>query len=240
MAGGILARAESDTRIARALQTWSTWLLLPITILVALVCGYFALNAPHPAPGANLSTLLASNPSLYNLSLGHIFDLTGAAMGLFRGPLAAVVIGMRLKRHLYAANLTVAAGMIVVLLAAHNGLARFNPILGSKDLALSLNQLRHPNDLIVLDGEFTSGSTMVFYTGQPIHLIDGRVNTLWYGSFWPDAPKIFETETSLRQLWKSPRRIFLLTYHGQPRQQDLSPAYVVAESGGKTILTNKK
>jgi 4-amino-4-deoxy-L-arabinose transferase-like glycosyltransferase len=250
MAGGILARAESDTRIARALQTWSTWLLLPITILVALVCGYFALNAPHPAPGANLSTLLASNPSLYNLSLGHIFDLTGAAMGLFRGPLAAVAIGMvltglcstilRLKRHLYGANLTVAAGMIVVLLAAHNGLARFNPILGSKDLALSLSQLRHPNDLIVLDGEFTSGSTLVFYTGQPIHLIDGRVNTLWYGSFWPDAPQIFETETSLRQLWKSPRRIFLLTYHGQPRQEDLAPAYVIAESGGKTILSNQK
>jgi len=257
MAGGILASAESSSltavRQARSLQNWSIWLLLPITTLVALVCGYFAIFAPRPAHGATLSTLLASNPELYNLSLGHIFDLTGAAMGLFRGPLIAVALGMiltglvstllRVRRLPYAANLTLAAGMLLTLLAAHSGLGRFNPILGSKDLALTLNQVRAPGDLIVLDGEFTSGSTLVFYTGQPIHLVNGRVNTLWYGSFWPDAPQVFESEASLHQLWKGPRRLFLLTYHGQARQEDLAsaaPTYVVAESGGKTILTNKR
>jgi 4-amino-4-deoxy-L-arabinose transferase-like glycosyltransferase len=257
MAGGLLVRADATTEDAskarRVTQRWSIWFLLPITTLVALVCGYFAIFAPRPAPGTTLSSLLASNPSLYNLSLGHIFDLTGAAMGLFRGPLAAVAIGMLLvglvstllreKDRTYAANLAVAAGMIVTLLAAHAGLVRFNPILGSKDLALAINAVKAPGDLIVLDGEFTSGSTLVFYTGEPVHLINGRVNGLWYGSFWPDSPHVFETDDSLRQLWSSPRRIFLLTYDEAARERDLArfaPTYVVAESGGKAILTNRK
>jgi 4-amino-4-deoxy-L-arabinose transferase-like glycosyltransferase len=257
MAGGLLARAESDASTnrdaRRSALRWSSWFLLPITTLVAVVCGYFAVFAPRPKPGATLSALLASNPSLYNLSLGHIFDLTGAAMGLFRGPLAATAIGMllvgcgstllRAKNRLYAANLTLAAGMIVTLLAAHSGLVRFNPILGSKDLALAINAVKQPGDLIVLDGEFTSGSTLVFYTGEPVHLVNGRVNGLWYGSFWPDSPKVFETDDSLRQLWAGPRRIFLLTYDEAARERDLArfgPTYALAESGGKTILTNRK
>jgi 4-amino-4-deoxy-L-arabinose transferase-like glycosyltransferase len=261
MAGGLLAHVESEaeseaeqnTSLKRTTVRWSTWFLLPITTLVAILCGYFALFAPHPAPGATLSTLLASNPSLYNLSLGHIFDLTGAAMGLFRGPLAAVAIGMflvgigstwlRAKNRTYAANLTLAAGMVLTLLAAHSGLIRFNPILGSKDLAKAIKAVQRPNDLTILDGEFTSGSTLVFYTGRPVHLINGRVNTLWYGSFWPDAPNVFETDASLHQLWASPRRIFLFTYNRDARERDLAPfgpTYVLAEAGGKTVLTNHK
>ncbi|HWZ52795.1 MAG TPA: glycosyltransferase family 39 protein [Granulicella sp.] len=257
MAGGLLARADSDREasasIRRTALRSSCWFLLPITTLVALVSSYFAIFAPRPAPGATLSTLLASNPDLYNLSLGHIFDLTGAAMGLFRGPLAAVAVGMllvglvstllRAKDHTYSANLALAAGMIVTLLAAHTGLVRFNPILGSKDLALAINAVERPGDLIVLDGEFTSGSTLVFYTGQPVHLVNGRVNTLWYGSFWPGSPQVFETDDSLHTLWASPRRIFLLTYNKTARQQDLdrfAPTHIVAEAGGKTVLSNQK
>ena len=81
-----------------------------------------------------------------------------------------------------------------------------------------------PNDLILLDGELTSGSTLIFYTGQQVHLINGRVNGLWYGSFWPDAPHIFETEASLRQLWASPRRIFLFTYNPEARTATSLPS----------------
>ncbi len=80
-----------------------------------------------------------------------------------------------------------------------------------------------------------------FYTGQQAHLINGRVNGLWYGSFWPDSPNIFDTEGSLRQLWAGPRRIFLFTYNPTPRTQDLTPygpVHTLASAGGKTILTN--
>jgi 4-amino-4-deoxy-L-arabinose transferase-like glycosyltransferase len=254
MAGGILARSErarrelGQNKLSTSILRWSTFFLLPLTTAVAALCAYFAITAPHPAPGATLSTLLATNPELYNLSLGHLFDLTGAALGLFRGPLAAVAIGLgiagiastllRQRGHAYAANLAIAAGMTLTLLAAHAGLSRFNPTLGSKDLAQSINAVFQPGDLIVLDGELTTGSTILFYTGHQVHLVDGRVNGLWYGSFWPDAPHVFETEASLIALWESPRHIFLLTSNAAARQQALGLTNTLATSGGKTILTN--
>jgi hypothetical protein len=177
-------------------------------------------------------------------------------MGFFRGPLAATALGMvgiglgsyllRRNRRTYAANLTLAAFMALILVAAHEGLTRFYPILGSKGLALAINHARstqpHPDDLILIDGELTSGSTLIFYTGQQVHLINGRVNGLWYGSFWPDSPQVFETEESLNALWSGPRRIFLFTYNPAARTKDLTPFCIVhtlASAGGKTILTNR-
>jgi 4-amino-4-deoxy-L-arabinose transferase-like glycosyltransferase len=254
MAASLLALADArNTKAQRSALSWSVWFLVPLTTLIAIVCGYFALTAPHAAKGTDIASLLAANPEFYNLSLGHLFDLTGDAMGLFRGPLAAVALSMlaiglgsyllrRLGRT-YAANLTLAAAMTVTLLAAHEGLARFYPILGSKSLALAINQAGiQPDDLIILDGELTSGSTLVFYTAHQVHLINGNVNGLWYGSFWPDAPHIFETEDGLRQLWSGPRRIFLFTYNPTTRTRDLAalgPVHTLATAGGKTILTNR-
>jgi 4-amino-4-deoxy-L-arabinose transferase-like glycosyltransferase len=264
MAGGVLAIAEDNHSInpaSRSALNWHLYALVPLTTLVAIVCGYFAITAPHPAPGTDIVSLLAiaGGPEVYNLSLSHITDLTGAAMGFFRGPLAATAIGMlslglvsyllRRAKRTYAANLTLAASMTLILLAAHEGLVRFYPILGSKSLALAINEARRtqpspgdrPGDLIIIDGELTSGSTLIFYTGQQVHLINGRVNGLWYGSFWPDAPQIFETEDSLHQLWASPRRIFLFTYNPAARTHDLSPyaaTHTLATAGGKTVLTN--
>ena len=262
MAGGLLARADRSSHhasdnIRRSTLAWHLYFLVPLTTVIAIVCGYFALTAPHPAPGSDIVSLLAiaGGPEVYNLSLSHIFDLTGAAMGLFRGPLAFTALSMlsmglgsyllRRRNHTYAANLTLAAAMTFILLAAHEGLARFYPILGSKGLALAINDVQRttprPDDLILLDGELTSGSTLIFYTGQQVHLVNGRVNGLWYGSFWPDAPRIFETESTLHQLWASPRRIFLFTYKPTARVRDLSPyaaVHTLASAGGKTILTN--
>jgi 4-amino-4-deoxy-L-arabinose transferase-like glycosyltransferase len=253
---GATGLPPSPVLIRRSLLNWHLYALVPLTTLLALVCGYFALTAPHPAPGTDIVSLLtmAGNTAAYNLSLSHISDLTARAMGLFRGPLTATAFGMlgigpisyllRRRGQTYEANLTLAAAMIVTLLAAHAGLVRFYPILGSRGLALAINQAQqtapHP-DLIVIDGELTSGSSVIFYTGQQVHLINGRVNGLWYGSFWPDAPPIFETEDSLHQLWASPSRIFLLTYNPTTRTHDLNPYGVVhtlASAGGKTILTN--
>jgi hypothetical protein len=132
--------------------------------------------------------------------------------------------------------------MIVTLLATHEGLVRFYPILGSKGLAVAIDKAGlGPDDQIILDGELTSGSSLIFYTRHQVNLIHGNVNGLWYGSMWPDSPKIFESEESLRQLWAGPRRVFLLTYFPEKRIRELEhfgSATVVASAGGKTVLTN--
>jgi len=226
--------------------------LVPLGTLLFIVCGYFCFSAHTPAPGLDLNTALSSNPALYNLSLGHIFDLTGTAMGFFRGPLLTVSLCMlflgpishliRRRGRTFASNLLVAASMTGVLLAAHEGLARFYPILGSEDLALAIDAQRKPGDLILIDGELTSGSTLLFYTGQQVLLVNGHVNGPWFGSFWPDSPHIFANDNDLHNLWHSPHRVFLLTYNPQARTANLSPygqVFDIAHSGGKTILSNK-
>jgi 4-amino-4-deoxy-L-arabinose transferase-like glycosyltransferase len=257
MAGGLLARADRDANgpANRSALRGHLWLLVPLCSLCAVVALFFALTAPHADAHTDIASLLAQGGA-YNLSLGHLFDLTGRAMGLFRGPLVLVgismiVIGpityfMRRFGRSYAANLSLAAAAACLLLCMHEGLVRFYPTLGSRDLALAIldDQQRQPrpDDLIVIDGELTSGSTLLFYTQQPVHLVNGRVNGPWYGSFWPDSPTIFETDTSLRRLWASPRRVFLLTYHADTRTPDLArfgAVHSLASAGGKSILTNR-
>ena len=257
LVGGLLAAADinDNHRAARQALRGSIYYLVPLGTLLFLVCGYLALTAPVPRPGVTLTDLLNSNPANYNLSLGHLFDLTAGAMGFFRGPLLAVSLGMitlgpiayvvRRRGHTFSANLTIAVGMVVVLLAAHEGLTRFYPILGSKDLALAIDRQLHPGDIVAIDGELTAGSTLLFYTPQRperVLLINGRVNGPWFGSFWPDAPQIFPDDAELDRLWAGPQRVFLLTYHPTERTANLSrfaPVHDFAHSGGKTILTNR-
>jgi 4-amino-4-deoxy-L-arabinose transferase-like glycosyltransferase len=266
LVGGLLAAADVRSagtsawhpRVNASLQTLrgSLYFLVPLGSLVFLICAYFAITAPTPHAGETLSTLLSSNPDLYNLSLGHVFDLTGSAMGLFRGPLILVALGMlalgpiayliRSKGHTYAANLLLTAAMSAVLLAAHQGLVRFYPILGSKDLALQIDTARQPGDIVLIDGELTAGSTLLFYsqtTAPNTLLVNGHINGPWFGSFWPDAPHIFADDAQLHQLWEGSRRVFLLTYHPSDRIRDLAPFGLVqtfANSGGKTVLTNRQ
>jgi hypothetical protein len=77
------------------------------------------------------------------------------------------------------------------------------------------------------------------YNGTPDY---GRSSNLWYGSFFPDAPPIFETPQTLAQKWPGPQRIFLwqdLGNQPSPLPAALSPFYVIAKSGGKEIVSNQ-
>jgi hypothetical protein len=203
-----------------------------------------------------LSNVLNSNPDLYNVSLGHVFDLTGQAMGFFRGPLIGVALCMlvlgpiaywvRRRGQTFAANLLVAAAMSGVLMAAHEGLVRFYPTLGSKELAQTIDAQMKPGDVVMIDGELTAGSSLLFYlrdTGSHILLVNGRVNGPWFGSFWPDAPQIFEDDAGLKKMWSGTQRVFLLTYHPEQRTPELAPfgpVIALSSSGGKTVLSNQK
>ena len=171
LTGAWLAAAEQPAlhpTAARSVYRASRWLLAPGSLLLAVVCLYFAITAPHLPAAMDLTAALSQNPALYNLSLGHIFDLTAAAMSFFRWPLTLTAFGLLLlgviafalrRRHAIAANFTIAVGMVLVLLAAHIGLVRFYPTLGSKDLAdaiVARPALDTPAVPLALDGELTS------------------------------------------------------------------------------------
>jgi 4-amino-4-deoxy-L-arabinose transferase-like glycosyltransferase len=194
-----------------------------------------------------------------------------AAMSLFLGPLAALLLSkgpdsvhpIRLfvsvfsaqmspsaykawvgrKRRVHAANLALAAGAFGFLLAAHLGLQTFAPVLSSAQLAKAIAPQIKPEDLIAIHGEYESGSTLGFYLQRnDIHILEGRSSNLWYGSFFPDAPPIFETPQTIAQKWSGPQRIFIWqSTTDEPRNLPAlsGPVYILASGGGKEIVSNR-
>ncbi|MES2393935.1 MAG: glycosyltransferase family 39 protein [Acidobacteriota bacterium] len=166
---------------------------------------------------------------------------TMAAVRVFGRRLAQAWFGR--KHHVHAANLALAAGAFGFLLAAHLGLRTFSPVLTSAQLAKAIAPQLQPQDLIAIHGEYESGSTLGFYLQRAdIHILEGRSSNLWYGSFFPDSPKIFETPDSLAKKWQGPQRIFLWQSRTDPPSQLPplpGPVYILVKSGGKEIVSNQ-
>jgi 4-amino-4-deoxy-L-arabinose transferase-like glycosyltransferase len=229
--------------------------LLALGSIAALIAGFFALHAQPPGPNTDLASLLKQNPADYALSFGHFLDLNAQAMGAFHNPLVLTAIALfvgavanwLLRRNYrpHAANLWLAAATFTFLFAAHLGLRIFSPVLTSRQLAAAIAPVIKPDDLIVIHGEYEAASTLGFYLRRPgpetkpIHILNGRSSNLWYGSFFSDAPPIFEDDVSLSLQWTGVRRIFLWQDLSEPLPNLPGPTYFIAQSGGKEILSNQ-
>ena len=232
--------------------------LLALGSIAALVAGFFVVHSQPPAPNTDLATLLQQNPGDYALSFGHFLDLNAQAMGAFRAPLIMTAIALfggalinwllRRDYRPHTANLWLSAATFIFLAAAHLGLQIFSPVLTSHQLAEQLAPLIHNDDMIVINGEYEAASTLGFYLNRPgsdtkpLHILNGRSSNLWYGSFFSDAPPIFEDEVSLSLEWTGVRRIFLwqdLTDPTRPLPKLPGKVYFIAQGGGKEIVSNQ-
>jgi 4-amino-4-deoxy-L-arabinose transferase-like glycosyltransferase len=241
--GGWLAQDAADTAPPR-LRT--AWLLLAAGACGAGVALFFALHSGPPR--GDLPAALSSNPGDYALSFGHFLDLSTRAMAFFRVPLVltavALLIGsgghlmLRRAGQRHAAIATLAGGSVLFLVAAHMALVTFSPVLSSAALADAIRPRLAPDDVVVLNGEYESGSTLGFYLHRQVRILNGRSSNLWYGSFFSDAPAIFDDDASIARLWGGPRRVFLLTDAPKPPHLP-GAAYTLAESGGKAVLSNR-
>jgi len=140
------------------------------------------------------------------------------------------------------ANLALGMMMVVVLYAVHLALFTFSSVLGSKPLADAIQQNLRQGDIIVVDGEYASASSINFYTGQQLHLLNGVQYNLLFGSLFPDCPKIFENDASFAKLWEGPQRVFVVVLSDERLEhfKQLSrPAFEITRSGGKTVLSNQ-
>ncbi len=244
------AEAPIGSTIARAGRR-SALVLLIFGLLIAAITGSLFATTHTPAPGTELFDELNKNPDLYALSLGHVLDLTGRAMGFFRGPLLGTALAfflgpllnwlLRRRGKVVAANWALAAMMIVFIECAHISLGVFYPILGSKQFAVAIQQHLQPTDKIVYDGEYANASSVRFYTGQQILVLNGRINGLWYGSLFPDSPDIFLDDARFHQLWAGPNRVYFITHNEKQREAlaPYAPVYELTHAGGRCVLTNR-
>jgi hypothetical protein len=244
LVGGWLAEDAESSGVPRMRIAW---FLFAIGTCGDAVAMFFALRSGSPR--GDLAAALSTNPGDYALSFGHFLDLSTRAMAFFRVPLllTAVALLAGTGGHLllrragrgHAAIASLAAGGVLFLIAAHMALVTFSPVLSSATLADAIRPRLAADDVIVLNGEYESGSTLGFYLHRQVRILNGRSSNLWYGSFFSDAPAIFDDDVSMASLWSGPQRVFLLTDAAQPPHLP-GAVYTIATSGGKAVLSNRR
>jgi 4-amino-4-deoxy-L-arabinose transferase-like glycosyltransferase len=222
--------------------------LLALGATLAVAAYFLALHFPPPPHGTDISTLFAQNPGDYALSFGHVLDLRLRAMGIFRWPLIicglALSVGaggnyfFRMRRRPGTANMFLTGMACALLIASWAALVTFSPMLSSYILARSIQPEVEADSLLVVNGEYEEASTLNFYLKQPLHILHGPSSDLYYGSFFSDAPPIWETDATLAAQWQGPRRIFCWTEPGKLPPMP-GPVYGIASSGGKQIVSNQ-
>jgi 4-amino-4-deoxy-L-arabinose transferase-like glycosyltransferase len=249
--GGWLAQERtSAARSSERRAGRRSALALAIVGLAMATAGFALLFISKvPPPGTDLSELLKKHPQEYALSFGHFLDLTPQAMGAFRGPLLAfslafllgAVANWVLRRRGWAGlgNAVLAIMMVIVLGSVHSAFTTFSPILSSKDLALAIQKFYKPGDVIIVIGKYENASALNFYTGIPLRSLRPPAGNMWYGSQFPDAPRVFETQDTFDALWQGPHRVFLWAEEDDPRELHGLTRYELARRGGKIIFTNR-
>jgi 4-amino-4-deoxy-L-arabinose transferase-like glycosyltransferase len=210
-----------------------------VGVLSAAILGWGLWDSRKLPYVADIGTLLAHRAVAgYTLSMSHFFDLTGPSFAALRLPAALAAITLligpavgwllRIKGRHLAATVSVALTMSVFLIAAHIAFARFQPMLGSKQLADTIILKGSPADTFIIYGEHSDASSVVFYThrffaGKPAMMVlprcgqHGEGTPLLWGSCYPDAPNIFLSEEQLSKVWGTGERKWLFAQ--DPNQQ---------------------
>src|SRR5271165_4910788 len=129
------AEAPFGSAVAHAGRVSAT-VLLVVGLLVAAITGTLAVVSHAPNSDTELADLLNKNPDVYVLSMGHLLDLTGEAMSLFRGPLVGTALAFllgtglnwlfRRRGKLHAANWALVAMMLLFTECVHLSLGTFS------------------------------------------------------------------------------------------------------------------
>lgn len=206
----------------------------------------------HSSAASGLAATLTVNPEYYNLAFGHMYDLTPATFALLAplvyrtaayliiGPLVAFLFALR-KRWIVS-FLFLAAMMAGLTHSYNSGMIAFEPVLSSKNLAKIAEYYYQPGDKIVINDFYEKGSTLNYYTGLQVYVMDTKFGVLWYGLQDPGAPKLGLDESELLAEWNSGKRIFLFS-EKRPldsfleRHPDLKYR-LLAHEGGKKVIVN--
>ncbi len=251
VAGEEIEGEQAHMRKSWLLATSALSVMVRLVFAVALIGGLW--SSRHLAYVPDIGAVLArTNLDTNTLSMGHILNLTGqsfaalrlpailAVIALLFGSLAEIVLRARGKH--FASTWALALTMTLFLVAAHIALVRFDPFLSSHMLAQRIEEQLRPEDRVLIYGDQAFGSSLVFYLPHQVELVNGRTTSMWFGSTWPDAPKIFLDDNDLLRLWSSSTRVFLFAPDFQQKNvEELlgDKALVYASSSGKIVYTNR-
>lgn len=247
------ANAGTGDPLAVRWLTIGNAVLMLVGLVSAALLGYGLWSSRHLPFVPDIGELLAHRDvGGYSLSMSHFFDLTGpsfaalrlpailAAITLLLGP--SIALWLRVRRQHLRATFTTAITAAMFLVAAHIAYVRFAPMLSSYRIAQTINQIASPQDELMLYGDQSYGSSIIFYTRRQAWLVDGRSSSMIWGSYYPDAPKIFLTDRQLMEQWGSGPRKFLFVppdYAGHVDALLHGRSWLVQELSGKQLLTDR-
>ena len=256
-----LSRAEITYNEDTSARRWITFAHATFTglgVAIALVLTYGLWISRHEPFVPDIGDLLAHRGvGNYTLSMSALFDLTGpsfaalrlpatlAALAFLIGPLAAWFL--RSKRRHLAATIAIAVTSATFLIAAHIAFIRFAPMLSSKSFAETIQQLEadhsiSPKNEVLLFGDQAYGSSIGFYLGREVYLVEGRSTSMLFGSTFPDAPSIFLTAQDLADAWgKGERKILFVPIEKRDEVDHLlgNNKLLLKESSGKVLYTDR-
>jgi 4-amino-4-deoxy-L-arabinose transferase-like glycosyltransferase len=270
LAAGMLAGIEENRSPSGGKSLLSTaWLTGAHAVfsvagaLAAVALGWGLWESRNLPYVSDIGTLLAHRDvGDYTLSMSHIFDLTGPSFAALRLPAAlaaftllvgpAIGLVLRLKKKHLAATVSLALTSAIFLIAAHIAFARFEPMLSSKQLADTIVQKGSSADSLIIYGDQSDASSVVFYThkflGKPALLVveqcspHGNGTTLLWGSCYPDAPKIFLSDDQLSKTWGTGERKWLFaqdTNQSKAEQILAGRLYPVQSIADKALWTDR-
>ena len=218
-----------------------------LAVAAAAVLALYFLSWNLPAPG-DIFSALSPHPGAYKLSLGHMEDLTIASFAYLRVPLLiaalAFLIGAAGTFRAKGGHAFLAVALMAVMFfqAARIAMVAFDPYLSSRPLAEALQKA--PAGKLIVDHHYYWFSSIFFYTNRDALLLNGRFNNLVYGSYAPGAPNVFIDDAQWKTLWLQPDRYYLvIRENALARLKKLvepGKFNIVAQSGGKLLLTNHR
>ena len=255
-----LTQAE-NTYEEKSSRRWITVAHATYTLVglgVSLTLAYGLWRSRHLPFVPDIGDLLAHrNVGDYTLSMSHLFDLTDASFAALRLPatLAALAFAtgpaiawlLRTKRRHLAATTTIALTSTIFLIAAHIAFVRFGTMLSSQNFAAKIQQLEAtqaiaPNTEVLLYGDQAYGSSIPFYLGRQVDLVEGRSTSMLFGSTFPDAPHIFLTAADLQNTWgKGQRKILFVPLEKRDAVDHLlgPNKILLQETSGKALYTDR-
>ncbi|MBB5317815.1 ArnT family glycosyltransferase [Tunturibacter empetritectus] len=256
-----LAHAEQIYSTDSGSRRWitvghATFTVLGVAIAITLLYGLW--TSRHLPFVPDIGDLLAHRGvGDYTLSMSGIFDLTGPSFAALRLPatLAAIafLIGpaiawlLRSQRRHLAATVAVALTAATFFIAAHIAFARFAPMLSSKSFADTIQQLETDHSIsrdnkVIFYGDQSYGSSITFYLGRQVYLVNGRSSSMLFGGTFPDAPPVFLTPEDLLTIWgQGERKLLFVPLERRDAVDQLLGNHKVLlfESSGKALFTDR-
>lgn len=224
-------------------------------VLIAAVLGAMLWVSRGIASTSDISSLMQSHPTnFYRVAMSDFMDLTPQSFADLRhqalAALFVVLLGfvgawiLRREKRALAANMIMACALGAFFFCANWALGVFTPRLSSEPLAKTILEYFRPGDRIVLYGEYDAASSVGFYTRKQILIFNGRYNGLEFGSYYPDAPRVFLNDHTFWPIWNESDTVFLIVPESEMAaavvRMPLEKTFLFARMGDKTVYVNHR